>query len=220
MKRCRHLVTFVVTFLLIGCGKPSTGSVTVVPGQGIPKVAEVTMSLSEIQDAVGDLNTRTYPETGLPWQKDVIGERRRLPWERPHHFTAVSQSLGLYCSARDRDTPVQSLVFFSDPDPIAVKSNVWFTGELSCGISFANRRRVTRKEIVEKFGEASVQGVELRTNLWPLLQAGTSVSDKSGTGNGVEDLYYPSDGISFCLRHDFVISFHVRQKIRKEENKK
>lgn len=211
------LFRLLLIVILAGCGKPGPNPVVVVPGQGIPKVAEVSMSLREIQDAVSDLGIRSYPRIGLPWQKDSIGERRRLPWEKPSHMTAVSSSLGLYFSAHDKDKPVQFLFFFSDPDPIALDSPVWFTGQLSCGISFANRRRVTREEVVTKFGEPSVNGVDLRTKLWPLLLAGTSVSDKSGTGNGVENLYYPSDGISFCLRHGLVIAFDIRQKVKRSD---
>jgi hypothetical protein len=174
------------------------------------------MSLSEIQDAVSDLKIQSYPKIGLPWQRD-FGERRRLPWENPDSIIAVSKSLGLYCAANDKTNPVQVLVFFSDPNPFVVDSNVWFTGQLSCGISFADRRRVTREEVVAKLGEPQVHGVELRTN-WQRIQAGTSVSDKSASGNGVENLYYPTNGISFCLRHDLVISFSIQQKVRKSDS--
>lgn len=220
MNWCGHLATFVVALLLAGCGKPSAGPMIVVPGQGITKIAELGMSLSEIQDAVSDLKTRAYPETGFPWQKDIVGERRRLPWEKPSEYMAVSQSLGLCFSAPDKKKPVQALIFFTDPDPIPVNSNVWFTGQLSCGISFANRRRVSREEIVAKFGEASVHGVDLDSNLDPLLRDGVSVSNKSGTGNGVENLYYPTNGIWFCLQHDLVIAFDIRQKITKPETER
>ena len=211
--RLYHLLFIAI---LAGCGKASPAPVIVIPGQGIPKVAEVTMSLSEIQNAVSDLKIGSYPAMGFPWQKDFTDERRRLPWEKPRDLTAVSRSLGLYFSAHDKDKAVQSLVFFCGPDPIPVDSNVWFTGQLSCGLSFANRRRVTREEVIAKFGEPAVHGVDL-TNGWRLVQAGTTVSNKSRTGNGVENLYYPTDGISFCLQHGLVISFDIREKVKKME---
>src|SRR4030095_2956289 len=123
MMSALHWLVFIV--ILAGCGKPRPNPVVVVPGLGIPKVAEVSMSVSEIQAAVGDLDVRSYPKVGLPWLR-----ARRLPWEKPDSITAVSSSLGLYLGAQAKDKPVQSLMFFSDPDRIAVDSNVWFTGEL------------------------------------------------------------------------------------------
>ena len=52
---------------------------------------------------------------------------------------------------------------------------------------------------------------------YQLIDAGTNLSAKSSTGNGVENLFYPTNGISFCLKDDLVISFRIRQKVKNME---
>jgi len=208
---------FLVLVTFVGCAERhrDPGSLVVIPGQGIPKIAELGMTLAEIQKAAGDLQMQPYPESGLPWTKNSIGDRRRLFWEKPLHVTGVSRSLGLAVSEHNDDKPVRILIFFSDPDPFMVDSNTWFTGRLSNGISFANRQRVTRAEVTAVFGEPAVHRVDLGKEEYRLVQEGTSVSAKSSNSNGVENLFYPTNGIGFCLRHDLVISFSVREKVQR-----
>lgn len=203
-----------MVLLLAGCGgkTPDPSTMVVVPGHGISNVAEITMSLNDIGDHVGDLEIEPSPKAGFPWQKDIFGRRRRLPWERPFHYKAVSSSLGLALSSYSKDKPVQMLNFYCEPHPI-IGSNTFFTGRISGGLSFANGRKVTRSEVVAIFGEPLLSEDD-SPNASRQTQIGVSVSIKSSTGNGVESLFYPTNGIDFTLQHDVVTSFQIRPKIQ------
>ena len=210
----------ILLVVLAGCTQPrrNPGDVIVIPGRGIPKVAELTMSLAELRKTVDDLKVEAYPALGLPGQRNVFGDRLRLPGERPEHYTAVSRSLGLSFSTYNERKPVQLLTFFSDPAPFCVDSNTWFTGQLSCGLSFKDRRRVGRAEVVAVFGEPSSHQPATNREAWRIVEHGTSLAVRGS--NGVENLWYPTNGISFCLRDDTVISFDIRQVVKQSEGGK
>lgn len=207
--------------LLVGCSDQTdkSGPLTVLAGQGIPGVATVDLSLRQIQATVDDLTIEANPAAGLPWQKNSIGGRPRLPWEKPDYFTAVSRSLGMYLCSNREDSPVQQLWFFSDPKTFKVDSS-WFTGNL-CGptgrISFADRRRVSRQEVIAVFGEPMLRQAVYDTNAVQLVNEGTSLGIIHSNGN--ENLFYPTNGISFSLRQGLVTSFLVRKAMPTRVNK-
>jgi hypothetical protein len=170
------------------------------------------MSLNGIRDQVGDLEVQTYPKSGFPWQKDNVGQRRRFPWEKPSEFTAVSSSLGMAFASSTKDKPVSALMFYCEPHPI-VGSNTVFRGRISGGLSFADRRKVTRSEVVAVFGEPSTNEANLPRAM-RLTQAGVSVSSRSETDKGVEYLFYASNGIQFVLEQDVVTVIRILPKVQ------
>ena len=208
---------------LAGCTeqKPSTGNLIVIPGRGIPKVAEVTMSLAEIRRTVRDLKVTTSPPVGFPWRKDSILDPRRLPWQKPEHIHAESRSLGLSINVCGEHDPVKSLVFFSDPLPFSNASNACFTGQLACGISFGDHRTVSRAEVVAAFGEPSshvpglFEGLEEARRL---IESGVSLS--AGSSNQSENMWFPSNGIAFFLSSNKVYAFQISAKVKQLEPSK
>lgn len=208
-----------IVLLLAGCGgkTPDPSTVVVVPGLGISNVADITMSLNGIRKEVGDLEIESDPKAGFPWQKDILGERRRLPWEKPLYYLGVSSSLGLTVSATNRNIAVQEMNFWCGPDGMA-GANAVFTGRISGGLSFANGRKVTRSEVVAVFGEPSRSEGDSRDALRQ-VHAGKSVSHKSRTaGNSIEILFYPTNGINFILQNDVVTSFEICPKVQPQQN--
>jgi hypothetical protein len=210
-------------------------SIVVHPGVGIPGVAAIGMTVDEVVARVPDAQVRYAPEVRYPWQVvahsysttphrfQAQSSTTRWPWEKPSNVCVEVPSLGVSFDTRSHAEPIDTMRFWSHFDPSwpIIGSNTWFCGSLSCGISFAGRRRVPRHEVVHHFGEPMVcvstdaatseEARRIDARVKGLLGLGTSVAT---TGrNGVENLHYPTNGIYVTLEGGYVISFGITSPV-------
>jgi hypothetical protein len=235
MRRSFHVMA--VALVVSGCswGPTPPSPLIAEPGVGVPGLVELGMSVDQVRIRVRGEGVRYRPTIRYPWQ---IAD---YDYEKPHFFQARASHtrklgekptdvqvavphLGLTCSAGSVKDPIRSITFWSHQRP--GNSNVWFTGRLPCGLSFADRRRVSRDEVVRHFGEPTHhlndEGVrtsedqqKLLIAIFALLNKGETVSKRHS--NGVEHLHYPTSGIMFILQQDTVLTFDITEKVEAPE---
>ena len=226
--------------ILVGCSRePVVPKPFIVePGVGIPGIVELGMPVDQVRGLVRGEPVEYYPKIRYPWQVadydyedphffQARASHTRTPTEKPTDVQVQIPHLGLVFYTKSDTDPIRSITFWSGPNPMPVNSNTWFTGQLSCGISFEERRRVPRDEVVAHFGEpterfddSDVKTSEDQRELFFAIDAqikqGKAVSKRHS--NGVEHLHYPTNGIMFILRDDKVLTFTIKEKVEQDES--
>jgi hypothetical protein len=212
----------------------SLPSIVVEPGVGIPGLVELGMNVDQVRRRVRRAHVEYYPKIRYPWQIEDYNYEEphffqarasdtRKPGEKPTDVQVDIPAFGLVFYTKSDSDPIRSITFWSNPKPILINSNTWFTGKLSCGLSFADRRRVPRHEVIQHFGEperhivddstTSEQVREAIAAEQALLKQGQSFSFSKKHGNGVEHLQYPTNGIMFILQDDKVLAFTIKERV-------
>ena len=235
MRKFVHIA--VVTLSVAGCSRvvnpPSP--LVVEPGVGIPGFVEIGMTADQVRRKVKEAQVSYYTKIRWPWQvKDYDFGSPSPPrffqaretstrsfWQKPEYVEVAIPHLGLsFCT--DSDTgPIRSITFWT---LLWTPANwkTWFSGELSCGLSFANGRCIRRDEVVSIFGEPTdcLTYGEVRTpetlqahrfRKAALLKHGKAVSERYS--NEGESLHYPTNGIEFSLKSDKVCTFTIKERV-------
>ena len=164
------------------------------------------MTPAQVERTTGGVVIETRPPIGVPWANNT-----RLPWQKPHDYSVRIPALGVSTWGFNPSRPVGKLDIDVDSDFLTYPQDPhWqrFKGALSCGISFAANKGVTRHDIVNAFGEPAIildstnQRSEVLTNLVAAQRTARSVSALSDAG--AESLYYWKDGIIFALKSNAV----------------
>ena len=195
------------------CSRPSysdSSGLVIVPGVGISNVVALGMTRTEIQRTTRDLVIQRLPKVRMPWV-DVSPEGlSRLPWQKPERYWARVPSLGAVFDGAWGEVSVGSYIKFR----VSAQTNATerdakrFCGTLSCGLSFADGKNVTREDVTRFFGEPTEYLQTTVTDGTPphmgsCMKSGTSFSLKASKSN-IEFLYYPAQGIQFLVEEDFV----------------
>jgi len=232
MRKLVHIAA--ATLVVVGCSrevKPPSPLV-VVPGVGIPGFVEIGMTVDQVRRRVKGAQIKYYPEIRYPWQVkqydfseptffQASSTHTRRFWERPSDVGVEMPDIGLSFYTNSDNDPIRSITFWTllwTP----VNWRTCFSGELSCGLSFANGRCIRRAEIVGVFGEPTecLTDTEVMTSddqrarifrLITLLKNGKTVSERFS--NGVEHLHYPTNGIEFVLQSDRVGTFTIKERV-------
>jgi len=235
MRKLIHIA--VVTLAVAGCSREVNppSPLVVVPGVGIPGYVEIGMTVDQVRRKVKGAQVEYYPEIRWPWQvKDYDFGSPSPPrffqaretstrsfWQKPEYVEVAIPHLGLSFFTDSDTDPIRSITFWTLLwTPVNWKT--WFSGELTCGLSFANGRCIRRDEVVAIFGEPTdyLTYGEVRTSEAlqafrvreaDLLKHGKAVSVRfSGKA---ERLHYPTNGIEFSLHSDKVGTFTIKERV-------
>ncbi len=190
-------------FLFFGCQKAPTitdNSVIVVqPGLGVSNICELGMSFSQIQKATGDATKHGIYDGSWSW--------KRLSSPGRGEFVLVP-SLGAI-AATGNDEPVSLVEFYVQPHKekliLSLEVSKPFRGSVGARISFKDAA-VSNQQVEAIFGITS----RVVTNAAEaLVFRRKRQAFVHGRGNGVEELWYPTEGVSFVLKSNVVTSFQI-----------
>jgi len=183
-----------ITASILGCATPrrtDTSGLAITPGVGISNLLTVGMTRSQTKKA--------SPDTVIMYRPD---DRKRC--EEPKSWAFYIPALGAsHTGLFSMADPVGNITFRVSANTNATETI--FRGSLSCGISFGAGRRVTREDVIKKFGEPQehLDAVQGDGSSKAASYFGSKTSYALICQNG-EMLYYGASGIQFSLRDNAV----------------